>query len=105
MTVVLAFMTTTHKCKEHFDTGASRSFMNRFIVGRLGLRARRLLKASRLFVATVELLYINSMGIGKERNCFPWGLLVGVVPYDLVLGLYCPTNYNVACMLIIHKPK
>lgn len=62
-TVVLAFETTRHKCKERFDKSTPRSFMNLFIVGRLGLRARHLLKTPRLFVATGELLYINSMGI------------------------------------------
>ncbi|CDJ64775.1 LOW QUALITY PROTEIN: hypothetical protein ENH_00080530 [Eimeria necatrix] len=87
-------------CEALLDTGASRSLIGPKTVERLQLKVRRLPKEHRSTIATGAQLRIDWVVTGLTLWCghtrFSGDVLVGTVPYDLVLGLDWLTEHKVA---------
>ncbi|CDJ62243.1 hypothetical protein ENH_00009170 [Eimeria necatrix] len=99
-TAVLRVELAGSPCETLLDTGASRSFISPKIVERLQLKVRRLPKEHRFTVDTGAQLRIDRVVTGLTLWCghtrFSEDVLVGPVPYDLVLGLDWLTEHKVA---------
>ncbi|CDJ48236.1 Reverse transcriptase, related [Eimeria brunetti] len=100
MTAILRVEVAGSQCEALLDTGASRSFTSQGAVERLQLKVWRLPEECVFTVANDAQLTIDRMMKGLTMWCGATGLsgdlLVGPVPYDLVVGLDWLTNHRVA---------
>ena len=99
-TAVLRVELAGSPCEAVLDSGAPKSFISPKTVERLQRKVRRLPKDHRFTVATGKQLRIDRVVTGLTMWCrharFFGNLLVGTVPYELVLGLDWLTEHKVA---------